>query len=120
MSFPSIINRGEFFSSHYLDAIISGDLKNLRTSWDEAEKTGDSTRTSVRQMGAEFFKRRARAAEAHGNQQQEAVRELNTHVLQSLGFEPTPTTIELKRNTCLLYTSPSPRDRTRSRMPSSA
>ena len=31
--------------------------------------------------------------------------------------------VELKeaiRNTCLLYTSPSPRDRTRSRMPSSA
>ena len=26
----------------------------------------------------------------------------------------------LIRNTCLLYTSPSPRDRTRSRMPSSA
>ena len=26
----------------------------------------------------------------------------------------------ISRNTCLLYTSPSPRDRTRSRMPSSA
>ena len=33
--------------------------------------------------------------------------------------EPT-TQIEIKYNTCLLYTSPSPRDRTRSRMPSSA
>ena len=28
--------------------------------------------------------------------------------------------VELVNNTCLLYTSPSPRDRTRSRMPSSA
>ena len=28
--------------------------------------------------------------------------------------------LTIKRNTCLLYTSPSPRDRTRSRMPSSA
>ena len=27
---------------------------------------------------------------------------------------------DIKRQTCLLYTSPSPRDRTRSRMPSSA
>ena len=27
---------------------------------------------------------------------------------------------KLEKNTCLLYTSPSPRDRTRSRMPSSA
>ena len=31
-----------------------------------------------------------------------------------------PGTIILKNNNCLLYTSPSPRDRTRSRMPSSA
>ena len=30
------------------------------------------------------------------------------------------TTLFAKDNTCLLYTSPSPRDRTRSRMPSSA
>ena len=29
-------------------------------------------------------------------------------------------TAELESQTCLLYTSPSPRDRTRSRMPSSA
>ena len=32
----------------------------------------------------------------------------------------TETEKEYDRNTCLLYTSPSPRDRTRSRMPSSA
>ena len=34
----------------------------------------------------------------------------------SIEFTPTPNT----PNTCLLYTSPSPRDRTRARMPSSA
>ena len=37
---------------------------------------------------------------------------------QVKGPIPLPTRIE--RYTCLLYTSPSPRDRTRSRMPSSA
>ena len=36
---------------------------------------------------------------------------------QSVTFTPSDTT---NYNTCLLYTSPSPRDRTRSRMPSSA
>ena len=35
---------------------------------------------------------------------------------QTVGYAPPPNT----PNTCLLYTSPSPRDRTRSRMPSSA
>ena len=40
-------------------------------------------------------------------------RDLGTSVLRGLDIEPEP-------ETCLLYTSPSPRDRTRSRMPSSA
>ena len=35
-------------------------------------------------------------------------------------FNKTPTGDLMSRITCLLYTSPSPRDRTRSRMPSSA
>ena len=39
--------------------------------------------------------------------------------LQELGFY-NPRTKETRLDTCLLYTSPSPRDRTRSRMPSSA
>ena len=37
------------------------------------------------------------------------IRTLTSHIMET-GF----------RHTCLLYTSPSPRDRTRSRMPSSA
>ena len=36
------------------------------------------------------------------------------------GDEPKKQLREIASNTCLLYTSPSPRDRTRSRMPSSA
>ena len=44
-------------------------------------------------------------------------------VITSSGYRIGPTEIEdclLKSDACLLYTSPSPRDRTRSRMPSSA
>ena len=41
--------------------------------------------------------------------------------LSAAGFETITVTDGAKVNeTCLLYTSPSPRDRTRSRMPSSA
>ena len=36
------------------------------------------------------------------------------------GSNPTPLRLGTPAQTCLLYTSPSPRDRTRSRMPSSA
>ena len=45
-------------------------------------------------------------------------------VMEKVGVEPTGdrfnSIIKLDRKSCLLYTSPSPRDRTRSRMPSSA
>ena len=41
--------------------------------------------------------------------------------LNSVYYVPTFGDLEMgKQRTCLLYTSPSPRDRTRSRMPSSA
>ena len=44
-----------------------------------------------------------------------------TCLMMLAGFEtPTNGEIYLDSNPCLLYTSPSPRDRTRSRMPSSA
>jgi hypothetical protein len=36
VTFPSITNRGEFFSNHYLDAVIGVDLGDLRKAWDEA------------------------------------------------------------------------------------
>ena len=41
-------------------------------------------------------------------------------ILNAAAFKKTFGTLEGKKVACLLYTSPSPRDRTRSRMPSSA
>ena len=38
MSFPSITNNQEFFSDHYLEAIIANDLKGLRADWDAREQ----------------------------------------------------------------------------------
>ena len=45
---------------------------------------------------------------------------LNGHVLHVPGKELYALTTQIANNDCLLYTSPSPRDRTRPRMPSSA
>ena len=48
----------------------------------------------------------------------------NTAVQPTTGVhspvQPLPSSVEEMHKVCLLYTSPSPRDRTRSRMPSSA
>ncbi len=43
MIFESIVNRGEFFSNHYLDAVIGGDLGDLRGTWKEIEEQGETT-----------------------------------------------------------------------------
>ncbi|MCP3913244.1 MAG: hypothetical protein GY713_20130 [Actinomycetia bacterium] len=43
VSFDCITNRGEFFSNHYLDAVLGYDLGDLRKQWDEAEAVGRPT-----------------------------------------------------------------------------
>ena len=48
------------------------------------------------------------------------IRKLKFKCLEVSEFSNSPEILEGRVKTCLLYTSPSPRDRTRSRMPSSA
>ena len=50
----------------------------------------------------------------------QAVQEMHEVVVEADVFSLEYTDIDLYHWSCLLYTSPSPRDRTRSRMPSSA
>jgi len=106
MTFPSITNRGEFFSNHYLDAIIGGDLGDLRSRWEETENRGDSARSRLRRLGASFFAARAVASEAGRSTKSGAVRDLNALILAALGFEPNQETIALKRNTVDLVEVP--------------
>lgn len=56
MSYDSITNRGEFFSNHYLDAIIGGDLGDLRRRWEEEEKAHQETgRSRLKALAKPFF-----------------------------------------------------------------
>ncbi len=96
MTFSSITNRGEFFSNHYLDAVIGGDLGDLRKAWDEAEgKSEPSARSTLRGSGSGFFAARATASEATGDRASEAIRSLNDVVLKALGFTPQRETLDL-------------------------
>ncbi|WP_020378290.1 hypothetical protein [Candidatus Microthrix parvicella] len=100
MTFPSITNRGEFFSNHYLDAVIGGDLGDLRKAWDEAEGKGEpSARTTLKGAASRFFKTRATASEATGDRAPAAIEHLNDVVLHALGFEPNRNDLGLTRNT---------------------
>jgi len=106
MTFPSITNRGEFFSNHYLDAIIGSDLGNLRSQWDTDEKQGDSARSRLRGLGSRFFALRAAASEAGATTKADTVHDLNALVLTALGYQPQHETIELKHNTVDLVEVP--------------
>ena len=107
MTFDAIVNRGEFFSNHYLDAVIGGDIGDLRKAWDEAEeREAPSARAGLRRMGAKFFEARAAATEASPSNRATALYHLNDIVLGGLGFTPERTELEFKRNTVDLVRIP--------------
>ncbi len=107
MSFDSITNRGEFFSNHYLDAVIGGDLSDVRSKWDELEsKELPTGRSRIKGFPAAFFAARAGASEASPNNRAAALNHLNDLVLEALGFPPQRTVWELKRNTEHLISVP--------------
>ena len=98
MSFPSIINRGEFFSSHYLEAVIAGDLNDLRKQWDALEgKDQQTARVGVRSMASDYFAARAKVAGA--TDASFAQQGLTEKVLSALGFTVERQQLELIRNT---------------------
>ena len=100
MSFDSITNRGEFFSNHYLEAVLASDLGDLRSTWDAAEARGEQTgRSRLKGGAAAFFAARADANEASPSNADDALRRLHNVVLGLLGFEPDRTDLEFKQNT---------------------
>ncbi|HVX19128.1 MAG TPA: hypothetical protein VHA73_13945 [Acidimicrobiales bacterium] len=95
MIFDSITNRGEFFSDHYLDALIGNDLAGLRKRWDDEEGRGQSTaRTRVRSLAAEFYRAKTQVVEGTAAAHDDNLRELHDRVLEALGFGPKRQSIE--------------------------
>jgi len=81
------------------------------------ENAGD-----MEQMGTRNLPFYAGSAVAYGLTYEQAVQSLTLSPAKILGVDDTMGSLEVNKDAtfCLLYTSPSPRDRTRSRMPSSA
>jgi len=105
MPLDAITNRGEFFSNHYLAAIISTDIRSLRKVWEDQEGRDEpSPRSRLTGGAAQFFSKRASAAEAGRTSQAIEVQRLNDATLALLGFQPNRTDSEFVRadNTDLL------------------
>ena len=98
MSFPSITNNHEFFSDHYLEAIIANDLKGLRSDWDAREERGEHTpRKGVRALRTPFDKLKQDAEAATVDRGTEPLQDLHDAVLTALGYEPNRQAIETTR-----------------------
>ncbi|SEK30335.1 type II restriction endonuclease subunit M [Nonomuraea pusilla] len=104
MTFKSIVNQGEYISSHYLAALLKNDLEGLRKRWRQAEKTGAensavgpfSSAQGLKGFGKRFFEHRTRITERLGDNPGfdalhdplviEQIRELNNEILRALCF----------------------------------
>src|SRR5262249_12510670 len=64
LDLTGIGNVNEFYSHHYLDALLEGDLKGLLSRWDQAEKDDNRppSHKALSRCSEEYFKAKARAA----------------------------------------------------------
>ncbi|KWX01084.1 Uncharacterized protein LI90_2112 [Carbonactinospora thermoautotrophica] len=114
MTYDSLVNRGDYFSAHYLAEVLPRDLKKgLAVRWAEEEKQGRVTpRAGLRALRRTFFSDRAFLAEQaerynagdaddSGNGQDVAWRktlhELHDAILRALGYDPRPQTLTVQR-----------------------
>jgi hypothetical protein len=96
MIFDSLDNHGEYFSNHYLDVLLQGDLAGLRSRWDAAERRGEDTaRTRLRGLAQPFFAAKTRLVET-GRAGDELL-ELHDALLGALGFPAARHDHELQR-----------------------
>ncbi|MFG2243750.1 Eco57I restriction-modification methylase domain-containing protein [Spirillospora sp. NPDC048823] len=113
MTYDSIVNRGDYFSAHYLAEVLPKDLKKkdgLLARWTEAEKDGQPTpRTGLRGLKRSYFKDRPTFADALETVREgkdipkieewkKALHELHGDVLRALGFDAEPRVLTVERS----------------------
>ncbi len=95
-------NVGEFYSPHYLDEVLEGDLQGLRKSWDIREKeTGiKSPAKRLHSLTTRYLAGLSAAEHDGGDAERlERVRDLHAHLLESLGYSYAPEAMPLDDGT---------------------
>ncbi len=93
LELAGIDNVGEFYSNHYLTALLEGDLKSTLKRWANAEKEGGSPRPSKTLAGLanKFFTWQGQAAgQAEMSARLDPAREFHAHLLEALGYTRQP------------------------------
>jgi type I restriction-modification system DNA methylase subunit len=87
-------NVGEFYSPHYVEAVLEGDLKDVLRRWSEAERAGGPKSPPRRLLGLsnKYFGLVAKAAGAKPDERAALARELHVLLLDALGYDYAPDT----------------------------
>ena len=89
LDLTGIGNVNEFYSHHYLDALLEGDLKGLLARWDEREREENRTppHKLLSRCSEEFYKAKARVAATATNDDRFAeTHPLNVRLAEALGY----------------------------------
>lgn len=119
MTYDSLVNRGDYFSAHYLAEVFPKDLKaGLLATWKDREEEARDTeadpdalpvtpRVGLRELRRPYFRARAFFAEAAAEPDdattydspawRERAAELNTSLLRALGYDAKPRTLTMER-----------------------
>ncbi|HEY4000834.1 MAG TPA: hypothetical protein VGO93_18340, partial [Candidatus Xenobia bacterium] len=91
LDLSAIHNVGEFYSNHYLDALLEGDLKSTYERWALRERD-QGVRTpmkSLLSLSSDWFKARARVDDERDPQRRwEVARDFHLRLLEALGYRP--------------------------------
>ena len=89
LDISGIDNVGEFYSHHYLTAVLEGDLKSVLKGWRDKEKAGDgrAPNKALAALAAHYFRCRNDAAEARSEEERwAAARSFHVRFLEVLGY----------------------------------
>jgi len=99
IDFTGIINENEFYSHHYLSAILESDLKDVLKEWKDAEKDQDirPPYTQLKGLSKEYFTLCSQKEKARTPEEKLLVqRQFIQRFLPILGFEFNPAPKEME------------------------
>ena len=85
----AISNVGEFYSDHYLDAILDKDVKSHIKSWEEAEGNGYvAPHKRLSGLPSAYFKLKSKLSNVVDKDEKfKLTHELNVLITEALGYE---------------------------------
>ena len=100
------IQNVEFYSGHYLDAVLEGDLKAVFARWSEAEAEGEIQRTpqkALASLATRYLEARAQAEGIKSPiERWKIAREFHAHLVEALGYPYKPSAEPLEGDEVVL------------------